>query len=110
MLVGLLAWLLRKKGYFKRDADEQFTDDMWAPAAHSPGAGADAAGVGAGMAGGALAAAGVRSRLGHGDEDEDEMMGDHSLNSGEGGAVMSEKNHGRHQSWYSGEGVRTLAR
>lgn len=100
LLAGVVL-LLRRKGFFRKDADEHFTDDMWAPQAHSPGmAGFGAAGAATGVAAGAVAGAGVRSRVGHGD-DEDEVA-DHSHNSAEG-MVMSEKNFDRQASWYSGD-------
>lgn len=51
LLLGLV-WFLRKRGYFGRSDEDQFTDDMWAPGRH-PADDADPVGVvgGAGAGG-----------------------------------------------------------
>lgn len=68
-LVAVILWVLRSKGYFKRD-DEQFDDDMWAPHHHSPdGLGGAGDGPYAATTGGALMSekdAGPMSDGGHG--------------------------------------------
>ena len=107
LLAGVVL-LLKRKGFFRKDADEHFTDDMWAPQAHSPGLAGFGTGAAAGAAGAGAAAGagGVRSRRGHGD-DEDEVA-DHSHNSAEG-MMMSEKPFDRETSWYSGDQHAPLA-